>query len=344
MAHDLRFYASEAQYGRAAVLLLVSADAGAAVAPLLADFLPLLDDLAARQADVLLITNDNPAILPGITEASLPIRKVDGGTFLARCGVGPSEALVLVLDRNQRVALRARPGEPGLAGACLASLDALPREPARDVLMPAPAIVLPNLIPPALCRQLIDLFDSSPSFEGGVARMDALGRPCNVIDHTKKHRRDLLLEPGATPHDTAAAMLLARCAPEIAKAFHARVAYLDRMLVSCYDDTGGWFRRHRDDEAQNVAFREFAVSVNLNTGEYDGGHLLFPEYNDHRYRPPAGAGVIFSTSVLHEAAPITRGRRYVLLTFLHGEAAEQRRHQQLLAERLAGEPEHLPVV
>ena len=43
-----------------------------------------------------------------------------------------------------------------------------------------------------------------------------------------------------------------------------------------------WFRRHHDNAASNVAFREYALSVNLNTGEYKGGDLLFPEYNNHR--------------------------------------------------------------
>ena len=89
--------------------------------------------------------------------------------------------------------------------------------------------------------------------------------------------------------------------------------------------TGGYFRRHRDNGAENVTFREFAPSVNLNTGDYEGGALRFPEYSDHWYRPGIGAGIIFSASLLHEAMPVTRGRRYVLLTFFHGEAAEVRR-------------------
>ena len=56
----------------------------------------------------------------------------------------------------------------------------------------------------------------------------------------------------------------------------------------------------------------------------DGGHVLFPEYNDRRYRPRAGAGVVFSCSLLHEATPVTRGRRYCALTFLHDAAAQAR--------------------
>jgi heme-degrading monooxygenase HmoA len=34
--------------------------------------------------------------------------------------------------------------------------------------------------------------------------------------------------------------------------------------------------------------------------------------------------VVFSCSLLHEAAPVTKGRRYVLLTFLHNAEAQAR--------------------
>jgi hypothetical protein len=33
------------------------------------------------------------------------------------------------------------------------------------------------------------------------------------------------------------------------------------------------------------------------------------------YRPPAGGGVVFSCSLLHEALPVTEGRRFGLFTF-----------------------------
>jgi hypothetical protein len=37
------------------------------------------------------------------------------------------------------------------------------------------------------------------------------------------------------------------------------------------------------------------------------------------YRPGAGGAVVFSGSHLHQALPVTRGKRYVLLSFLFGE-------------------------
>jgi predicted 2-oxoglutarate/Fe(II)-dependent dioxygenase YbiX len=96
-------------------------------------------------------------------------------------------------------------------------------------------------------------------------------------------------------------------------------------LDARYDDTGGYFLRHRDNSAPAIAFRQFAVSINLNSGQYDGGHLLFPEYNDYRYRPGLGAALVFSAILLHEATPVLKGARSVLLTFVHNAEAEARR-------------------
>jgi predicted 2-oxoglutarate/Fe(II)-dependent dioxygenase YbiX len=318
------FYSSEEQYGRPCVLILIGSQA--APSSLVTEFAPRLDAFAQRNTDVLVMVDDNPRHLFGDNPAAVPIRIVDSGAFLSRCGVAPHETAVLVLDRNLRIALRVSPAPAAdVAPVCLRCLDALPSDTPGDVAMPAPLLVLPNLLPPAICRFLIDLFESSPTIDGAVARIDAAGNPGSVVDHQKKHRRDLMIDESSELHHMLRDTLLRRCAPEISRAFHAQVAHTDRILLSRYDDTGGFFRRHRDNAAANIAFREFALSLNLNTGEYDGGHVIFPEYNDHRYRPPAGAGVIFSTALLHEATPVTAGRRYVLLTFFHGDAAEARR-------------------
>jgi hypothetical protein len=104
---------------------------------------------------------------------------------------------------------------------------------------------------------------------------------------------------------------------------------IDRLLVARYDANASWFRRHRDNAADDAAFRRFAISVDLNAGEYDGGHLLVPEYNDHRYRPPTGAGIVFSAAILHAATPVTRGCRYVSPTVFHDAAAEARRRDHV---------------
>jgi 2OG-Fe(II) oxygenase superfamily len=105
-----------------------------------------------------------------------------------------------------------------------------------------------------------------------------------------------------------------RIVPEVRKAFQVDIRHMDRLVIARYQAGNGYFRRHRDNGAPTVMFRQFALSLNLNTDEYYGGHLTFPEYNSHVYSPPAGGGIVFSASLLHEALPVTSGTRYVLLT------------------------------
>ena len=61
----------------------------------------------------------------------------------------------------------------------------------------------------------------------------------------------------------------------------------------------------------------------------DGGDLRFPEFGSRTYRPPTGGAVVFSCSLLHEATPVTRGRRYAFLPFFFDEAGEALRQANL---------------
>ncbi len=74
--------------------------------------------------------------------------------------------------------------------------------------------------------------------------------------------------------------------------------------------------------------------MNLNTGEYEGGELRFPEFGPRTYRAPSGGAVVFSCSLLHEALPVVKGRRYAYVPFLYDEAGEELRlrNQQLRIE------------
>jgi predicted 2-oxoglutarate/Fe(II)-dependent dioxygenase YbiX len=329
---DRHFYSFEGQAGRPAAMILAHQVAPPDLLPLIHAFACQSEAFTSRQADILVLgTEDMVRGLAGDAAGVSAIRMVDCGIgFPVRCGVQPGVPMVLVTDRNLRVARRLVPGQtPDIVAACLDCLDELPREEPRDISLPAPVLVLPNLLSRELCRGLIETFEGGISIDGGVASIDAAGIPQGRVNHNTKRRRDFLIPPGEALEQGLRRLLLDRCAPEIAKAFQAHIAHTDRLLIARYDEAESWFRRHRDNTAENVAFREFAISVNLNAEEYEGGYLLFPEYNDHRYRVPTGGGLIFSSSVLHEAVPVTRGRRYVLLTFFHSEAAEARRQAYL---------------
>ena len=220
--------------------------------------------------------------------------------------------------------------------ASLAAVAAVPREAQRDIVAPAPVLMVPYLLAPEQCRALIALHEADGNFDSGFAGVDAAGAPQYKIDYAKKKRRDHLIAADDPMHVELRDLLLRRCAPEIKRAFQVEINHIDRLLIGRYDDDGCFFRRHRDNAQASLAFRQFAISVNLNAEDYDGGELLFPEYNSHRYRPGTGTGLIFSASLLHEAAPVLRGSRYVLLSFLHSAEAETRRRARLASAAPSG--------
>ena len=116
--------------------------------------------------------------------------------------------------------------------------------------------------------------------------------------------------------------------------FQFKVTRLERYLVACYDAAdGGYFRPHRDNETLGTAHRRFAVSINLNAEQFEGGDLRFPEFGTRTYRPPTGGAVVFCCSLQHEATPVTRGRRYAFLPFLYDEAGQAIRNANLGATR-----------
>lgn len=320
MTTSRRFYSFEDQAGRPAAVIVANDMTLPNLFVLIEDFARKSSAFARRNADIVLLGNED--VVRGIGP-SLPaessIRLIDCPPEVTTC-----EPMVFVTDRNLRVAMRL-PLVADAAMACLNCLDELPCESPRKASLPAPILLLPNLLPHEVCHELIQRFEKGANFDGGIASIDANGLPCCRVDHSKKNRRDLIIAPDDEIHDLLRNALIARCAPEMAKAFRTKVTHTDRIIIARYDAPEGWFLRHRDNRGENVAFREFAISVNLNTQDYEGGALTFPEYNDHQYSPPTGGGIIFSAALLHEAAAVTRGRRYVLLTFLHGDAAEAER-------------------
>lgn len=217
----------------------------------------------------------------------------------------------------------------------MAFLETLPSpEPHRMADRQAPVLLIPRVFEPAFCQHLIQQFEADGGEDSGFMR-DQDGKTIGVTDHSFKKRRDLNL---ADKHpkllQTINDYMLGRVKPEIEKVFQFSVTRFERHIVACYDSkTGGFFNRHRDNTTKGTAHRRFAMTINLNTGAYEGGCLWFPEYGRQLFRPDIGEAVIFSCSLLHEATPVTSGRRFALLSFFYNdEDAELRdRNRKYLA-------------
>ncbi|MGZ3375127.1 MAG: 2OG-Fe(II) oxygenase [Phenylobacterium sp.] len=185
----------------------------------------------------------------------------------------------------------------------------------------APVLILPRVFEPDLCRRLIALYDADGGSPSGVMR-DVGGRTVGVMDDFKR-RRDMMIEDEALRGELLA-RISRRIVPQIARVFQFQVTRVERYLMACYDaDSGGYFRAHRDNETLGTVHRKFAVSINLNAEDFEGGDLRFPEFGPRTYRPPTGGAAIFSCALQHEATPVTKGRRYAFLPFLYDEAGHK---------------------
>ena len=198
-----------------------------------------------------------------------------------------------------------------------------PRRPA------APVLLVPHLFERDFCRELIAVYDRHGGEDSGYMTSDAGGKTIGVLDYGRKRRRDYTIED-AELRTGIRSRIERRLVPEVRKAYQFRASFIERYIVACYDaGEGGYFRPHRDNTTKGTAHRKFAVTINLNAEGYEGGDLCFPEFGRETYRAPTGGAIVFSCSLMHEALPVTRGRRYCVLPFLYDEAGAKVREANL---------------
>jgi hypothetical protein len=176
----------------------------------------------------------------------------------------------------------------------------------------APVLLLERVVEPDLCRTLIGYWQRHDKVSNTVGGLQG-----NVVNGDVKRRHDVQLDDPRL-FVQLRDCLVRRVVPAILRAFNIGIMVIEAPIVGCYDaDCGGRFGRHRDNTSSYTAHRQFALSLNLNPDEeYDGGELRFPEFGRELYRPVAGGALVFSSSLLHEVVPVTRGRRFGVFTFL----------------------------
>lgn len=214
--------------------------------------------------------------------------------------------------------------EGDFAAALVAAVEPLPH-PLHGAAQPqAPVLILPRVFEPAFCRELIAYYRAHGGQDSGYMKHEG-GVIKGVIDYGVKRRLDCLIEDEAVRR-AIQQRVVRRLVPELERAFRFKATRMERYLVCCYDGSvGGYFRPHRDNDGDG--HRQFAVTLNLNAEEYEGGDLRFPEYGRQTYRAPTGGACVFSCGLMHEATPVTSGVRYAFVPFLYDEAAARKREQ-----------------
>jgi predicted 2-oxoglutarate/Fe(II)-dependent dioxygenase YbiX len=228
-------------------------------------------------------------------------------------GAAVSSRLML-LDANQRLLAALAQPTPEAAAQLLARETARARaDEAQPALVQGavpPVLILPRVFEPELCASLIALWQNGGHSELGVSSRYGtvqMGQGKRTDDH-------MVADPNAIR--AISDRLAYRVGPELLRGFgYDRPFAFDAHVILSYSaEEKHYFKAHRDNGAPQTADRAFAVSLNLND-DFEGGELIFPEYGRLRFKPPAGAAAVFSCTLLHEALPVTRGRRFVLTSF-----------------------------
>jgi predicted 2-oxoglutarate/Fe(II)-dependent dioxygenase YbiX len=277
---------------------------GAIAQPILAQALGQKIEAFREFGTQVYAVGDSDAGIPSNVEVLL-----DPGHGIGR-SLGIESSGIAVFDRDFRLAA-VRP--LGAIGEALDIAAALYRRTAPSkVLAAAPALIIHDVFEPALCRALIDYWDRGEKRDSLVATAEGM----EVKGDGRKRRVDVWVEDAGL-NAAIASRFLARVYPAMFKAFQFRAAVHQKPRVGCYDSrNAGAFGRHRDDDTPYTRHRQFAVTLNLNTGEYEGGELWFPEYGRQLYVPGVGGAAVFSCSLLHEALPVISGRRFGVFTFV----------------------------
>lgn len=303
--------------GRPVLLCFSPAGPDAAALAALRDAAAELKDLGAV---ALLVRDsappDNAALLEG---HGLSFRAVSdpGGKLRQAYGLESGRGTMFVLlSPNQRIQAIETELAPALerlrrAVAARQSVAAVPHPP---------VLLVPEALSRAECRRLIDLCESPGWPTRTVAdHMQEKGNyKIEINDYGRVDRVDFVLQDPETLR-WLDQRIHRRVLPEILKAFQYRVTKRERFHIARYEGARGGFQHgHRDNPTPELAHRRFALSLNLNTEDYEGGALRFPEYGGQLYRAETGSALVFSSSLLHEVLEVTSGRRYVLLSHLYG--------------------------
>ena len=293
-----------------------------AVCAALAGFAAQLPQLSDAGARLFAVTRE-PAAVAKAQAIPFPVL-IDGKEEVFRAFSANTRDMptTVVLRRNHHVLAILKDAPETHAAEALAAVQRLAPDRQTELMLSHPPVLLiPDVLSPAECRRLINVYETRGQFfvKPGVGYDHmTTDYKMRIPEYDRVDRIDHWL----VDKDTCSFVhyrVATRVFPEIVTAFQYWITKYERMRIGCYEGArGGRSHGHRDN-IQPTPYRRFAMSINLNTDEFSGGELRFPEYGDKRYRPESGAAIVFSSSLLHEALEVTSGRRLVLLAFLFGE-------------------------
>lgn len=226
--------------------------------------------------------------------------------------------ITLILDANTRVLARFQ--NHLTDHGKITQIYQTHRKPeGRLIQHQAPALIIDHVFEPEFCESLISTYHQQGNESSGILRQ-VDDRMVYQADETTKIRREHRVEDPQLKQ-AIEQRLARRVLPEIQITSHYPITQYEGFKVVCYSASdNGYFKTHRDNDGQDTQHRRFALTLNLNSDQYQGGELRFPEYSHDYYKPKTGSAIVFSCSIAHEALPVTQGERYALVSFFYGKS------------------------
>lgn len=262
-------------------------------------------------AQMTALEQSHPVVVVALSKTSMASRWIEASPDLSAWVTGGASQGALVLDASLRVRQRVSLENPAELDQALAVTTPV----TQGLSGAAPVLSIPRVLEPELVADVIAHFRLTGGEPSGVLHY-AQGKPEFAIDPSVKMRRETIIRASELEqriHDR----LMQRALPEIHRAFAFQVRNREHFKIIAYHAGAGYFRAHRDNDTADVAHRRFAMTLNLNTGNYSGGCLRFPEFGPHLYETQAGGALVFSCSLLHEATDVVAGERLAMTTFLY---------------------------
>lgn len=98
------------------------------------------------------------------------------------------------------------------------------------------------------------------------------------------------------------------------------LTHIENLQFTVYKEDSNFYGKHIDAMYETNASRKLSLSVQLtDPEEYTGGEFkLYTGDNPHELPKDQGICLFFPSWSLHEVAPVTRGTRYALVTWVCG--------------------------
>lgn len=242
--------------------------------------------------------------------------------------------LTVLLDKNQKIAgFITQNNATNHMGDMLRALKSLTNALPKPTLYTqphAPVHIVPDVLDEALANRILQHFETGKQYKGKIG---------DEVVKSGKRRTDVDVADADLLRaiDTKLAQSLF---PEIQKIGAFEVTHRQRYRIGCYDSADeGFYNQHRDTGLPSNAYRRYSVSIMLNDA-FEGGEVEFPEYHA-QYKAPKYGALCFPSALLHQINPVTSGKRYVMVSFLHGEEEEAFRKSYMEAKGESYKPEQL---